>query len=103
MRARLIIIDRVRGQNPPQMPFAKDQDVIQAVAPKRPDQAFNIGVLPGRPRRDRAVPYPHSPDPIFESLPVGTVIVAHQIARAPYPREMPPPSTAPAIRRSGAA
>ena len=43
MRARLIIIDRVRGQNPPQMPFAKDQDVIQAVAPKRPDQAFNIG------------------------------------------------------------
>ena len=25
--------------------------------------------------------YPHSPDPIFESLPVGTIIVAHQIAR----------------------
>ena len=32
------------------MPFAEDQDMIQAVAPKRPDQAFNIGVLPGRPR-----------------------------------------------------
>ena len=47
MRARLIIIDRVRGQKPPQMPFAKDQDVIQAVAPKRPDQALNIGILPG--------------------------------------------------------
>jgi hypothetical protein len=31
--------DRVRGQHPPQMPFAKDQDVIQAVAPKRPDQS----------------------------------------------------------------
>ena len=30
--------------------FAKDQDVIQALAPKGPDQALNIGVLPGRPR-----------------------------------------------------
>jgi len=29
------------------MPFAEDQHVIQAVAPQRPDQAFNIGVLPG--------------------------------------------------------
>jgi hypothetical protein len=29
------------------MSFAKNQDVIQAVPPKRPDQAFNIGVLPG--------------------------------------------------------
>ena len=67
------------------MPLTKDQDVIQAVAPKRPDQAFNIGVLPGRPRCDRAIPYPHSPDPIFESLPVGTVIVAHQIARRRIP------------------
>ena len=25
------------------MSFAKDQDVIQAVVPKRPDEAFNIG------------------------------------------------------------
>ena len=32
------------------MPFAEDQDMIQAVAPKCPDQALSIGVLPGRPR-----------------------------------------------------
>ena len=32
------------------MPFRKNQDMIQAVAPKRLDQAFNLGVLPGRPR-----------------------------------------------------
>jgi hypothetical protein len=37
------------------MPFTEDQDMIQAFAAKRPDQAFNIWVLPGRPRCDRAV------------------------------------------------
>jgi hypothetical protein len=32
------------------MPLAKDQDVIQALPPERPDRAFNIWILPGRPR-----------------------------------------------------
>ena len=32
------------------MSFAENQDMIQTVAPERPDQALNIGVLPGRPR-----------------------------------------------------
>jgi hypothetical protein len=50
MRARLIVIDRVRGQPPPQMPFAKDQDVVQAAAPSCSDQALGIRVLPGLPR-----------------------------------------------------
>ena len=31
------------------MLFTKDQHMIQALAAKRPDQAFNIWVLPGRP------------------------------------------------------
>ena len=29
VRARLIVVERIRGQAPPQMPFAEDQDVIQ--------------------------------------------------------------------------
>jgi hypothetical protein len=29
------------------MPFAEDQDMIEALASKRPDQAFNVRVLPG--------------------------------------------------------
>ena len=32
------------------MPFAEDQDMIQAVAPKCPDQALNIRILPWRSR-----------------------------------------------------
>jgi hypothetical protein len=46
------------------MLFTKDQHMIQALAAKRPDQAFNIWVLPGRPRCDRAVANPHPSHPV---------------------------------------
>jgi hypothetical protein len=32
------------------MPLAEDQNMIQALAPDRADQALNIWILPGRPR-----------------------------------------------------
>jgi CubicO group peptidase (beta-lactamase class C family) len=69
------------------MAFAEDQDVIQTVAPERSDQALSIGVLPGRPRRDRTIANPHAADSTCEGVPVGAVIVAHQIGRCRIPRE----------------
>ena len=67
------------------MPFAEDQDMIQAVAPKCPDQvldsAMAISVI------YRTVPNPHRPDSTYEGLPVGAIIVAHQIGRPRVPRE----------------
>ena len=48
MRSRLIIITGICGQDPLQMPRPEDNNVIQAVAPKRSDQAFRVWVLPGR-------------------------------------------------------
>ena len=69
------------------MLFTKDQHMIQALAAKRPDQAFNIWVLPGRPRCDRAVANPHPSHPVRESLSVSTIIVADQIARRRIPRK----------------
>jgi len=47
MGAGLIIIERIQGQNPAQMLLAKDQDVIQAVAPERPDQALTYAFCQG--------------------------------------------------------
>lgn len=42
------------------MPFAEDHDMIQAVAPKRPNQLFNILVLPGRsPKRSASSAQPN--------------------------------------------
>ena len=69
------------------MPFAEDQDMIQAVASKRPNQAFNIWVLPGRSRCGRAVANPHRSDAVREGSSVCTIIVADQIARRCVPRE----------------
>ena len=69
------------------MPFAENQDMIQAVAPKCPDQALNIWILPWRSRGCRAVPNPHRPDSTYEGLPVGAIIVAPQVGRRRVPRE----------------
>ena len=69
------------------MPFAEDQDMIQALAAKRPDQAFNVEVLPGRPWRDRAVANPHRSDAVREGLSISTIVVTDQLARRSIPRE----------------
>src|SRR5262249_53279791 len=81
VRAGFVVVKRISRQNPAQMPFAEDKDMIQALAAKRPDQAFNIWVLPGRACCDRAIANPHSSHPVREGLSVNTVIVADQIVR----------------------
>ena len=63
------------------MRLAEYNDLIQALAAKRADQTFGNAVLPGRPGSDRSVADAHGPDPRSEDLPVGAVIVAHQVAR----------------------
>ena len=69
------------------MLFTEDQDMIQALATERPDQTFNIWVLPGRPWCDRAVANPNPSHPVCEGLSVSTVIVADQIAWCRIPWE----------------
>ena len=61
--------------------------MVQTVAPERPDQALNIWILPGRPRGYWAVTYAHRPDSAGECMPVGAIIIAHQVGRRPVPRE----------------
>jgi DNA-binding transcriptional ArsR family regulator len=61
------------------MPFAKDQDMIQTLASKRPDQTLNIGVLPGRSRCDRAVAYLHRSDSVRECLSISGIAAANLV------------------------
>jgi NAD(P)H-binding len=68
------------------MLLAEDQNMIQALAPKRSDQPFRIWILPGRPRRCWPVANPHRPKSTREGLPVCAIIVAHQIGRRRVPR-----------------
>src|SRR6266436_8736365 len=69
------------------MPLAEDQDMIQALAPKRSDQTFSVWILPRRPRWRWAVANPHRPKSTREGLPVCAIIIAHQIGRRRVPRE----------------
>jgi len=48
VRARLVVIAGIRSQNLPQMLCAEDENVIETVAPQRPDQSFRIRILPWR-------------------------------------------------------
>src|SRR3954447_20186610 len=59
--------------------------MVRALASDRPDQAFNISVLPGRAERDGLVPNTHRSDAILERDAKCSVIVADEIFRCPLP------------------
>ena len=48
VRTPLIIIAGELRKNPPKMLFIEHDHMIGALAPDRPDQAFNMAVLPWR-------------------------------------------------------
>jgi hypothetical protein len=58
VRAMFVVMLRVLGQDPPQVPFAVDQQVVEALAPSSADPAFGDRVHERRP--DVAH---HDPDP----------------------------------------
>src|ERR1700730_3213616 len=59
----LIIIDAVLPKNSPKVLFAEHDQMISALMPYRPDQSFQIPILPGRAERDRPVPDAHGSHP----------------------------------------
>src|SRR5262247_2305914 len=69
--------------------------MISALAPNRPDQSFNISVLPGCAQRRGPVPDPHRSDASFEDAAKCAVIVANEISRCAVPGkrlgDLPPP------------
>jgi hypothetical protein len=64
----------------PEMRLAKDRDLVQALAAKRANKTLSDSVLPGRTGTDRPVENAHRPHTCGEDLPVGPVVVAHQLA-----------------------
>ena len=61
VRARLIVVRRIGGKNSPQMPFAEDERLIQALAAQCADQTFNTAILPRRPSGDWSIADTHGP------------------------------------------
>ncbi len=46
VRARLVVVRRIAGQNSPQVRFAKNQHLVEALAAQGADQTFRNPILP---------------------------------------------------------
>jgi len=75
MGARPIVIGSISGKNIPQVRPAKDDDLIEAFAPKCTDESFGNSVLPWQSGADWPVTDAHSLEPAGEYLAVSAVIV----------------------------
>jgi hypothetical protein len=79
--SHVIIIGREFRKNSPKMLLVGHNQMISALAPDRPDQAFNMSVLPGRAERGGPIPNAHRSDASFECTTECFVIVANEIFR----------------------
>src|SRR6476619_4320479 len=87
-----VVILLVRAQHMPQLPLAKHDHMIEALASDRADQSFSIAVLPRRSRRCRSVANAHRANAPRKCLAVDAVAIA--IANEVIRHRFPPASLA---------
>src|SRR5689334_10956142 len=75
----------VRAQHMPQMPLAKHDHMIEALASDRADQSFSVTVLPRRSRRCRSVANAHRAETTRKCLAVDTVAITNEVIRHRLP------------------
>src|SRR5262249_53286187 len=79
MGPHLIIIAGVLRQNAPKVLFVEHDHMISTLTSCRPDQAFEVTILPGRPIGRRSVPDAHRPNAGLERGAERSVIVSNEI------------------------
>ena len=80
VRARLIVVIQIRPQQMTEMALAKDNHVVNAFPPHRPDQPLRIAVLPRRPRRCGSIADAHGTNTPNEYLAIGSIAVTDEVA-----------------------
>ncbi len=83
---RVVVVCKF-GKNCPQVGFIPDNDVVQAFAPYRSDDAFCISLLTGAARRNRSVTNATSFNAPFEYMAVFCVVATDQEPGCRVPRE----------------
>src|SRR3984893_11445279 len=86
MRSHLVIIDGIFRKDSAKVIRVERDQMISALAPDRPDQAFSISVLPGRAERGGPVPDAHCSHPSLERAAKCSVIVTNEIFGRRVPR-----------------
>ena len=84
---RPVVVREVASQGTAQVSFAKDEDVIQTLAPDRADQPLGEGVLPWAVRRRQDFTDAHALHALPEHVTVDRVAVAEEIGRRGVVRE----------------
>ena len=78
MRPSAAIVREVLGHDAAQVPFAKDEDVIEALAAGRADEPLREGGLPGARGRRPDFTDPHASHSLSERVTVDAVAIAEE-------------------------
>lgn len=85
--SRPVIVREVTGQDAAEVPVAKDEDMIQTLAPDGADEPLREGVLPRAVRRRQHFTDPHALHSLPERVTVYSVAIAEEIGRRGVVRE----------------
>ena len=77
----MVIIIEVTGQNAFEVGFVEHDDMIEALPPDRADQPFDVGILPGRPRRGKHFLDAYTLQAFPQSSDRSASAVANQVTR----------------------
>src|SRR6516165_9117303 len=89
MRARSIVIGHVGAEEPMEVAFVEDEDVVEALAADRADDALCEGILPGGAWGGEDLADPHAFDSPHERIAVDTVTITEQVGRSRIIRGTP--------------
>ena len=84
---RPVVVREVASQGAAQVPFAKDEDVIQTLAPDGADEPLREGVLPWALRRREDFTDAHALHALPEHVTVDRVAIAEEVGRGGVVRE----------------
>jgi|HubBroStandDraft_6_1064221.scaffolds.fasta_scaffold203945_1 hypothetical protein len=87
MSSLLVVVARVGVQDPAQVYFAQDHDMVQALSLDRTDETFDVSVLPGRSWCRWSVPDAHGREASCYDVTIGGVPVANEVLRRLLPGE----------------
>src|SRR5208282_3285664 len=87
MRPDLVVIGSIVLQNPTQLRFVEHDQVIEAFAPNRSDEPFDVAILPWRAGRGRMIADLHCPNAMRVGWAESPVAVTNQMTRRFIPGE----------------
>jgi len=79
MRPSCVVVGEVPAQQALEMPFAEDDNVIEAFASNRPDDALGEGILPGCSWGDEDLAHSEAFHPPYEHVAVDGIPIAEQV------------------------